>query len=130
MLSQAWRIVIPDRVRSAPAHTRPAFIRPSHRRLRRHLPCTAGSCDRDDEPTAARLGASERPYNLRHTFTSLMIASGAATIAVASQLGHDASLTLGTYARLFDEFDLASRPDPTATLEAARRAQGQARAQR
>jgi len=72
------------------------------------------------KPAAGRLGASQRPYDLRHTFASLLIASGATAVETAAQLGHDAVLTPRTYAHLFDEFDLASRPDPVTEIEAAR----------
>jgi len=42
-------------------------------------------------------------------------------VEIAAQLGHDPALTLGTYAHLFEEFDLGSRPDPAEAIEEARR---------
>jgi len=72
------------------------------------------------KPTAARVGASIHPYDLRHTFASLLIASGATAVETAAQLGHDAVLTLRTCAQLFEEFDPASRPDPVAEIQLAR----------
>ena len=39
------------------------------------------------------------PYALRHSFASLLLHEGRSVIYVARQLGHDARLTLGTYAR-------------------------------
>ena len=73
------------------------------------------------KPTADRIGASRRPYDLRHTFASLHIASGGTVVEIAAQLGHDPALTLGTYAHLFEEFDFGSRPDPAEAIEEARR---------
>jgi integrase len=40
-----------------------------------------------------------RPYDLRHSFASLLIHEGRSVIYVARQLGHDARLTLTTYGR-------------------------------
>ena len=80
------------------------------------------------KPTAVAVGASTRPYDLRHTFASLLIASGVTAVEAAAQLGHDPVLTLRTYAHLFDEFDLGSRPDPVSEIDAAR-AQSDVRAQ-
>jgi integrase len=48
-----------------------------------------------------------RPYDLRHSFVSLLIAQGATVVDVASQAGHAPTMTLDTYAHLFN--DLAQR---------------------
>jgi Phage integrase family len=72
------------------------------------------------KPTAGRISASRRPYDLRHTFASLLIASGGTVVEIAAQLGHDPALTLGAYAHAFDEFDFGSRPDPVEMIQAAR----------
>jgi integrase len=37
-----------------------------------------------------------RPYDLRHSFASLLLHEGRSVIYVARQLGHDARLTLST----------------------------------
>lgn len=43
-------------------------------------------------------------HELRHTFASILIAQGEPVTLIAHQLGHkDPSITLGTYAHLFDE---------------------------
>jgi hypothetical protein len=44
-----------------------------------------------------------RPYDLRHSFVSLLIAQGATVVEVARQAGHAPTMTLSTYAHLFDE---------------------------
>lgn len=44
-----------------------------------------------------------RPYDLRHGFVSLLIAQGASVVEVARQAGHAPTMTLDTYAHLFDE---------------------------
>jgi integrase len=46
-----------------------------------------------------------RPYDLRHSFASLLLHEGRSVIYVARQLGHDARLTLGTYGHVIDEFE-------------------------
>jgi integrase len=52
-----------------------------------------------------------RPYDLRHSYVSLMIAEGATVIEVASQAGHSPTMALSTYAHLFDEHQRAdNRP--------------------
>lgn len=57
-----------------------------------------------------------RTHDLRHTFASLLIAGGGSVVFVASQLGHSSpTVTLTTYAHLFDERDHAERM--TAILE-------------
>src|SRR6201999_3655537 len=46
-----------------------------------------------------------RPYDLRHSFVSLLIAQGATVVDVARQAGHQPTMALSTYAHLFDEHD-------------------------
>lgn len=51
-----------------------------------------------------------RTHDLRHTFASLLIAGSASIVFVASQLGHSSpTVTLSTYAHLFDERDHGAR---------------------
>ncbi len=45
------------------------------------------------------------PYDLRHSYVSLLIAQGATVVEVARQAGHAPTMTLSTYAHLFDEVD-------------------------
>jgi integrase len=46
-----------------------------------------------------------RPYDLRHSFASLLLHEGRSVIYVARQLGHNARYTLGTYGHVIDELD-------------------------
>lgn len=56
-------------------------------------------------PAARRAGLSTtRPYDLRHSFASLMLHEGRLSIIeIASQLGHSAETLLSTYAHVFAE---------------------------
>jgi integrase len=68
-----------------------------------------------------------RPYDLRHSFVSLLIAQGATVVEVARQAGHAPTMTLDTYAHLFDE--LADAPKtPAEELIRSARAQESVRA--
>jgi integrase len=56
--------------------------------------------------SALQLGendATPRPYDLRHTFVSLLIAEGRTIAYVAAQAGHSAEECARTYLHLFDE---------------------------
>jgi integrase len=62
------------------------------------------------KPARQATGFRGRPYDLRHTFASLLIAEGRPVHYVARLLGHSTPrLTLDTYGHLFDEAQL--RPD-------------------
>jgi hypothetical protein len=50
-----------------------------------------------------------RPYDLRHSFVSLLIHEGRSVVDVARQAGHSPTMTLDVYAHVFDEFDSAER---------------------
>lgn len=65
--------------------------------------------------------ARGRPYDLRHSFASLLLHEGRSVIYVARQLGHDARLTLGTYGHVIDELDGAPHIAAEAAIIAARR---------
>jgi len=56
-------------------------------------------------------GTSEgpRPYDLRHSFVSLLIHEGMSVVEVAGQAGHAPTMTLDTYAHVIAEFDPADR---------------------
>ena len=57
-------------------------------------------------PAPARAGLDKaRPYDLRHSFASLLLHEGRSVIYVARQLGHGANLTLKTYGHVIDELD-------------------------
>jgi hypothetical protein len=73
--------------------------------------------------SAAAAGVPEaRPYDLRHSFISLLIAQGATVVEVARQAGHSPTMALSTYAHLFDEFAEAPRTSPEEVIHAARAA--------
>jgi integrase len=61
-----------------------------------------------------------RPYDLRHSFASLLLHEGRSVIYVARQLGHDARLTLTTYGHVIDELDEQPRLSADAAIAAAR----------
>jgi integrase len=63
-----------------------------------------------------------RPYDLRHSFASLLLHEGRSVTYVARQLGHDARLTLGTYGHVIAELDDAPRVSAEDAIQAARRA--------
>jgi integrase len=53
-----------------------------------------------------------RPYDLRHSFASLLLAAGRSVIDVADQLGHAPTLTLETYGHVMRELEgLRQSPD-------------------
>lgn len=68
--------------------------------------------------------AHARPYDLRHSFASLLLHEGRSPIYVARQLGHGAELTMRTYGHVIDEFEDAPR---LSAEEAIRRAREQTR---
>ena len=63
-----------------------------------------------------------RPYDLRHSFASLLLHEGRSVMYVARQLGHDAQMTLGTYGHVIDELDDAPRIAAEDAILAAREA--------
>jgi integrase len=62
----------------------------------------------DDACTAIGLEGA-RPYDLRHSFASLLLHEGRSVMYVARQLGHDPRLTLSTYGHVIDELDDAPK---------------------
>jgi hypothetical protein len=62
-----------------------------------------------------------RPYDLRHSFVSLLIHEGRSVVDVARQAGHSATMTLDVYAHVFDEFDATERVSAEDRIEQARR---------
>jgi integrase len=69
-------------------------------------------------------GPNARPYDLRHTFASLLLYEGRSVIYVARQLGHGAALTLSTYGHVIDELEDAPRVDADTAIIAARQLLG------
>lgn len=68
--------------------------------------------------TAAGIGHA-RPYDLRHSFASLLIHEGRSVVDVARQLGHSATMTLRVYGHVLDEFADAPQQDPEGAILAA-----------
>ena len=69
---------------------------------------------------AARL-PYQRPYDLRHSFASLLLHEGRSVIYVARQVGHGAALTMRTYGHVIDELEDQPRiAAETAILDARR----------
>jgi len=64
-----------------------------------------------------------RPYDLRHSFVSLLIHEGRNVVDVARQAGHAPTMALNTYAHVFEEFDPAERISAEERIERARAAE-------
>jgi integrase len=73
------------------------------------------------DPTATP--KAQRPYDLRHSFVSLLIHEGLSVVEVASQAGHAPSMTLDTYAHTFAEFDPDDRSPAADRIYEAREPQ-------
>jgi integrase len=73
-------------------------------------------------PACSRAGLSPapRPYDLRHSFASLLLAEGRQPLEVAAQLGHSPTVLLNIYGHLLDEFDGAERIKPELEIQRAR----------
>lgn len=71
--------------------------------------------------------AYQRPYDLRHSFASLLLHEGRSAIYVARQLGHSATLTNRTYGHVIDELEDAPRISAEDAIAAARAESAQSR---
>lgn len=72
-------------------------------------------------PALARAGLPHaRPYDLRHSFASLLLHEGRSVIYVARQLGHSPALTLSTYGHVIDELDRTPNISAEDAIRAAR----------
>ena len=69
----------------------------------------------------AGLTPTPRPYDLRHSFASLLLAEGHLPLYVSRQLGHSLTVLLSTYAHLIDEFLGHQRIDAEAEILRARK---------
>lgn len=77
--------------------------------------------ERKYRPAAQAAGLAEaRPYDLRHSFVSLLIHEGVSIVEVARQAGHGPEECLRTYAHTFEEFDPAERVPAAAAIRRAR----------
>lgn len=61
-----------------------------------------------------------RPYDLRHSFASLLLHEGRYVIYVARQLGHGAELTLRTYGHVIEELEDAPQLPAEEAIRLAR----------
>jgi integrase len=61
-----------------------------------------------------------RPYDLRHSFASLLLAEARQPLYVAQQLGHSLTVLLSTYAHLIAGYEDSHRVDTEAEIAAAR----------
>jgi integrase len=71
---------------------------------------------------AVGLDPVPRPYDLRHSFASLLLAEGHQPLYVAKQLGHSLAVLLSTYAHLIDEYADRQPIDSEAEIAKARKA--------
>ena len=69
---------------------------------------------------AAGLDPAPRPYDLRHSFASLLLAEGHQPLYVAKQLGHSVAVLLETYAHLIEEYAERERIDAETEIGKAR----------
>lgn len=61
-----------------------------------------------------------RPYDLRHSFASLLLHEGRSVIYVARQLGHDPRLTLTRYGHVIDELEELPQCPAETAMQVAR----------
>jgi integrase len=71
-------------------------------------------------PACRKVRLDPRPYDLRHSFASLLLAEGRQPLYVARQLGHSLAVLLSTYAHLINEYADAERIDADAEIATAR----------
>jgi integrase len=69
---------------------------------------------------AVGLAAVPRPYDLRHSFVSLLLAEGRQPIWIAKQAGHSLAVLLSTYAHLIDEYAERESIDVEGEIRSAR----------
>ncbi len=62
----------------------------------------------------------QRPYDLRHSFASLLLHEGRSVVYVARQLGHSTSVCMRTYGHAIEELEDAPRLSAEDAISAAR----------
>jgi integrase len=72
-----------------------------------------------DAVEAAGVGHA-RPYDLRHSFASLLLHEGRSVIYAARQLGHGADMTMRTYGHVIEELEDAPQISAEDAIKAAR----------
>src|SRR5439155_17736566 len=112
-----------DRANASPARTRPHRVETRERTPPRRSPRLPGAWRRivdgleipqlatsHYQPIAASAGLdSARPYDLRHSFASLLFAQGTNPAEVAEQMGHTLQTLLSTYIHVIEELRGAER---------------------
>jgi integrase len=76
---------------------------------------------------AAGVEPVPRPYDLRHSFVSLLLAEPRQPVMVARQAGHSLPVLLSTYAHLIEEYADRDRVDPELEIADARAAAAESR---
>jgi integrase len=72
-------------------------------------------------PVASAAGLDRfRPYDLRHSFVSLLFAEGRTVIEVARQAGHSPTMALATYGHVIEELEGAKRRPAEDVIREAR----------
>src|SRR5207244_6742308 len=72
-------------------------------------------------PAASAVGLDDfRPYDLRHSFVSLLFVEGRTVIEVARQAGHSPTMALATYGHVIEELEGAERRAAEDVIRAAR----------
>jgi hypothetical protein len=72
-------------------------------------------------PAATAAGLDNfRPYDLRHSFVSLLFAEGKTVIEVARQAGHSPTMALATYGHVIEELEGSERQPAEDVIRAAR----------
>jgi integrase len=80
------------------------------------------------KPAALRAGVEATPYELRHTYASLLLHAGTSIPAAAAALGHaNPTLTLNTYAHVYADAQLTPHQPMGDAIVAARTAQAATR---
>jgi integrase len=73
------------------------------------------------QDVAEKVGlAGFRPYDLRHSFVSLLIAEGASVLEVARQAGHSPTMALNVYGHIIEELSGADRLSAEDAIRKAR----------
>jgi len=73
------------------------------------------------KPAAERAGVDATPYDLRHTYASLLIHENRSPVDVAARMGNSPALVLGTYAHPFAEQEHATAVKMEDAIANARR---------
>lgn len=80
-------------------------------------------------PAASAAGLEGfRPYDLRHSFVSLLFAEGRTVLEVARQAGHSPTMALATYGHVIEELEGAERRPAEAVIRDARAPKSRRRA--